>query len=213
MATKSNASNSKSVQASNLARTITEKRNDSGERGSQRAAFPFNVHGVQQNMLKNLALGTLLAAALAAQCAVADTKIGVVNPDRILRESAAAQAAQVKLEKEFASRQKSLSISARALKADVEKYQKRMAKLNKTQRMAEEVKLADRERSLQRQERELREDLNRRRNEELQAILMRSNDIIRDIARKNKYDLIVQEAVYVGPNVDITDQVIKALGK
>ncbi len=164
-------------------------------------------------MLKKLAFGTLLAAALAAQCAVADTKIGVVNPDRILRESAAAQAAQVKLEKEFASRQKSLSISARALKADVEKYQKRMAKLNKTQRMAEEVKLADRERSLQRQERELREDLNRRRNEELQAILMRSNDIIRDIARKNKYDLIVQEAVYVGPNVDITDQVIKALGK
>lgn len=164
-------------------------------------------------MLKNLALGTLLAAALSAQCAVADTKIGVVNPDRILRESVAAQAAQVKLEKEFASRQKSLSISARALKADVEKYQKRMAKLNKTQRMAEEVKLADRERSLQRQERELREDLNRRRNEELQAILMRSNDIIRDIARKNKYDLIVQEAVYVGPNVDITDQVIKALGK
>ena len=119
----------------------------------------------------------------------------------------------MKLEKEFASRQKSLSISARALKADVEKYQKRMAKLNKTQRMAEEVKLADRERSLQRQERELREDLNRRRNEELQALLMRSNDIIRDIARKNKYDLIVQEAVYVGPNVDITDQVIKALGK
>ena len=164
-------------------------------------------------MLKNLALGTLLAAALATQNAVADTKIGVVNPNRILRESAAAQAAQVNLEKEFASRQKSLSISARALKADVEKYQKRMAKLNKTQRMAEEVKLADRERSLQRQERELREDLNRRRNEELQAILMRSNDIIRDIARKNKYDLIVQEAVYVGPNVDITDQVIKALGK
>ena len=104
-------------------------------------------------MLKKLAFGTLLAATLAAQCAVADTKIGVVNPDRILRESDAAQAAQVKLEKEFASRQKSLSISARALKADVEKYQKRMAKLNKTQRMAEEVKLADRERSLQRQER------------------------------------------------------------
>ena len=82
-----------------------------------------------------------------------------------------------------------------------------------TERMAEERKLADRERSLQRRERELREDLNRRRNEELQSILMRSNEIIRDIARKGKYDLIVQEAVYVGPNVDITDQVIKALGK
>ena len=175
-------------------------------------------------MLKKLALASILSLAMMAQSALADTKIGVVNPDRILRESAAAHSAQlresaaahsaqVKLEKEFASREKSLSISAKALKADVEKYQKRASKMSNTERMAEERKLADRERSLQRRERELREDLNRRRNEELQSILMRSNEIIRDIARKGKYDLIVQEAVYVGPNVDITDQVIKALGK
>lgn len=164
-------------------------------------------------MLKQLALASVLSLAMMAQSAVADTKIGVVNPDRILRESAAAHSAQVKLEKEFASREKSLSVSAKALKADVEKYQKRASKMSNTERMVEERKLADRERSLQRRERELREDLNRRRNEELQSILMRSNEIIRDIARKGKYDLIVQEAVYVGPNVDITDQVIKALGK
>lgn len=164
-------------------------------------------------MLKQLALASVLSLVMMAQSAVADTKIGVVNPDRILRESAAAHSAQVKLEKEFASREKSLSVSAKALKADVEKYQKRASKMSNTERMAEERKLADRERSLQRRERELREDLNRRRNEELQSILMRSNEIIRDIARKGKYDLIVQEAVYVGPNVDITDQVIKALGK
>lgn len=164
-------------------------------------------------MLKKLALASVLSLAMMAQSALADTKIGVVNPDRILRESAAAQSAQVKLEKEFASREKLLSVSAKALKADVEKYQKRASKMSNTERMAEERKLADRERSLQRRERELREDLNRRRNEELQSILMRSNEIIRDIARKGKYDLIVQEAVYVGPNVDITDQVIKALGK
>lgn len=173
----------------------------------------MSVHGVHENMLKKLALASVLSLAMMAQSALADTKIGVVNPDRILRESAAAQSAQVKLEKEFASREKSLSVSAKALKADVEKYQKRASKMSNTERMAEERKLADRERSLQRRERELREDLNRRRNEELQSILMRSNEIIRDIARKGKYDLIVQEAVYVGPNVDITDQVIKALGK
>ena len=94
----------------------------------------------------------------------------------------------------------------------MEKYQKAAQKMSKTERIATERKLADQERQLQRRERELREDLNRRRNEELQTILMLSNDIIRDIARKQKYDLIVQEAVYVGPNVDITDDVIKALG-
>lgn len=164
-------------------------------------------------MLKKLAITSLLSLVMVGQSALADTKIGVVNPDRILRESAAAHAAQQKLEKEFAGREKSLSISAKALKADIEKFQQRAPKMKNTERMAEERKLADRERSLQRRERELREDLNRRRNEELQSILMRSNEVIRDIARKGKYDLIVQEAVYVGPNVDITDQVIKALGK
>ena len=177
------------------------------------AAFPLNVHGVYENMLKKLVLASVLSLAMFTQAAVADTKIGVVNADRILRESAAAQSAQDKLQKEFANREKSLSVSAKALKADVEKYQKRMEKMSKSERIAEERKLADRERTLQRRERELREDLNRRRNEDLQSILMRSNDIIRDIARKGKYDVILQEAVYVGPNVDITDQVIKALGK
>ena len=153
-------------------------------------------------MLKKLAIASLLSLVMVGQSALADTKIGVVNPDRILRESAAAYTAQQKLEKEFAGREKSLSISAKALKADIEKFQQRAPKMKNTERMAEERKLADRERSLQRRERELREDLNRRRNEELQSILMRSNEVIRDIARKGKYDLIVQEAVYVGPNVD-----------
>ncbi len=163
-------------------------------------------------MYKKLLLAGLMSLGLIAQTAAADTKIGVVNPERILRESQAAIVAQQKLEKEFASREKALATEAKSLKSDVEKYQKAASKMNKAERINAERKLADRERQLQRRERELREDLNRRRNEELQTILMLSNDIIRDIARKGKYDLIVQEAVYVGPNVDITDQVIKALG-
>ena len=157
-------------------------------------------------MNKKWIFTSLCVLGMAAQTAIADTKIGVVNPDRILRESAAAIEAQKKLEKEFSSREKSLSISAKTLKADVEKFQKRASKMNKTERIAAERKLADSERQLKRRERELREDLNRRRNEEL-------HDVIRAIAEEEKYDLILQEAVYVGPNADITDKVIKRLGK
>lgn len=164
-------------------------------------------------MNKKWIFTSLCVFGLAAQTAVADTKIGVVNPDRILRESAAAIEAQKNLEKEFASREKSLSIFAKTLKSDVEKFQKRASKMSQTERIAAERKLADSERQLKRRERELREDLNRRRNEELQNILMRSNDVIREIAEQEKYDLILQEAVYVGPNADITDKVIKRLGK
>ena len=164
-------------------------------------------------MVKKLLMASVISLGLLGQSVLADTKIGVVNPDRILRESDAAKAAQKKLTKEFESRQDSISVSAKQLKADVEKSQKEAGTLSPTERLNRERKLADQERRLQRRERELREDLNRRRNEELQSILMRSNKVIREIAEREKYDLIVQEAVYVGPNVDITEKVIKALGK
>lgn len=158
-------------------------------------------------------MASVISLGLMGQNVLADTKIGVVNPDRILRESDAAKTAQKKLAKEFASRQNSVSVSAKQLKADVEKFQKEAGSLSPNERLTRERALADQERRLQRRERELREDLNRRRNEELQAILERSNKVIRTIAEREKYDLIVQEAVYVGPNVDITNKVIKAMGK
>lgn len=158
-------------------------------------------------------MASVISLGLLGQNVLADTKIGVVNPDRILRESDAAKTAQKKLAKEFASRQNSVSVSAKQLKADVEKFQKEAGSLSPNERLTRERALADQERRLQRRERELREDLNRRRNEELQAILERSNKVIRTIAEREKYDLIVQEAVYVGPNVDITNKVIKAMGK
>lgn len=164
-------------------------------------------------MVKKLLMASVISLCLMGQNVLADTKIGVVNPDRILRESDAAKTAQKKLAKEFASRQNSVSVSAKQLKADVEKFQKEAGSLSPNERLTRERALADQERRLQRRERELREDLNRRRNEELQAILERSNKVIRTIAEREKYDLIVQEAVYVGPNVDITNKVIKAMGK
>ena len=140
-------------------------------------------------------------------------KIGVVNPERILRESAAAEQAHELLKKEFAKREAALATASKVLKADVEEYQKKRESLSETQRAITERKLADQERTLQRRNREMREDLNRRRNEELQGILMRSNEIIQEIAKKDKYDLIVQEAVYANPEIDITDRVIKALAE
>lgn len=159
----------------------------------------------------SLLIAGLMAMTMATSALAA--KVGVVNPERILRESAAAEQAQVTLQKEFAKREAALETASKVLKADVEAYQKKRATMSDTQRAMTERKLADQERSLQRRNREMREDLNRRRNEELQAILMRSNEIIIEIAKKEKFDLIVQEAVYVNPEIDITDRVIKALAK
>jgi len=72
--------------------------------------------------------------------------------------------------------------------------------------------ITDMERDLQRRQREFREDLNQRRNEELAGVVEQANQAIRKIAESEKFDVIFQEAVYASPRIDITDKVLRALG-
>jgi outer membrane protein len=67
------------------------------------------------------------------------------------------------------------------------------------------------DREFQRRRRELQEDLNQRKNEELQALLERAQRVVRQLAEQEKYDVILQDAVYVGPRIDVTDKVLKIL--
>ncbi|WP_091906095.1 OmpH family outer membrane protein [Chitinasiproducens palmae] len=150
-----------------------------------------------------------LAAGAAAAHAQDATRIAVVNSDRILRESAPAKVAQSKLEQEFSKRDKELQDMGqrlRALSDRLDKMPPQSPDRAKTQR-----ELSQLDSDFQRRQREFQADLNQRRNEELAAVLERANRAIKSIAEQNKYDLILQEAVYVNPRVDITDQVIKAL--
>jgi outer membrane protein len=122
-------------------------------------------------------------------------KIGVVNSDRILRDSQPARAAMQKLEGEFAKRDKDLQEMGARLKSSAERFEKDGPVMSETDRVRRQRELAEMDREFQRKQREFREDFNQRRNEELQALLERTNRIIRQIAEQEKYDLIVQEAV------------------
>jgi outer membrane protein len=161
-----------------------------------------------KRMLAVVALsGVLVASAVQAQ----EARIAAVNSDRILRESSAAKAAQVKLEAEFAKRDKDLQDMAARLKTLSDQLDKNGASLSPSDRAAKQLQLSNLDNDFQRKQREFREDLNQRRNEELAAVLDKANKVIKQIAEQQHYDLIVQEAVYVSPRIDITDQVIKAL--
>ncbi len=155
-----------------------------------------------------------LAGALACATGIAqaqEARIAAVNSDRILRESSAAKAAQVKLEAEFAKRDKDLQDMASRLKSFSDQLDRNGASMSSTDRAAKQSQLSNLDTEFQRKQREFREDLNQRRNEELAAVLDRANKVIKQIAEQQHYDLIVQEAVYVSPRIDITDQVLKAL--
>ena len=158
----------------------------------------------------------LIAAATAAimvstAVSAADFKVGVVNPNRILAESAPAVAAQNKLKSYFRTREEELNRKIRDFRSAVSKFEKDSAVMTESQRLKKRQELAETERDIARRQRALIEERNQRANEETQIILSRANRIIQDIAKKQNYDLILQEAVWASPKVDITEQVMKQL--
>jgi outer membrane protein len=140
-----------------------------------------------------------------------DFKVGLVNVPRILSEAAAAKAVQAKLEQEFSRREKELVDQGAALKTAVERFEREAPTLAESQRATRQKQLGDQDRDLQRKRREFQEDLNTRRNEELQQLIERVNRVVKQVAETEKYDVIFQEAAYVNPKHDITDRVIRAL--
>lgn len=150
--------------------------------------------------------------ALAVMPAFAESvKIGFVNGQRVVNESPQAKRAKQRLEKEFAPRDQELQQMAKRLQAMQENLDKNGMTMAESERRAKEREFADANREFQRKQREFREDLNLRQNEELAAIFERANKVIKQVAEAEKFDLIVQEAVYFSPRIDITEKVIKAL--
>ena len=150
-----------------------------------------------------------LAAAVPAQAQ--EFKAGFVNTDRIFREANTAKAAQAKLEQEFSRREKELVDMGNSLKSATEKFEREAPTMAESQRTARQRQLVDQDREFQRKRREFQEDLGARKNEELGQVLERANRVVKQVAEQEKYDVILQEAVYINPKHDITDKVIKAL--
>jgi outer membrane protein len=161
-------------------------------------------------MKKILCVGLLFLACI-MQAGAGDFRIGVVDTERILRESDQAVRAEKKIEREFATRDqeiKKLTKQGKELQTSLEKEGSTMSD---SVRRSKERELANLNLTLQTMQREFREDLNLRKNEELAVVLARADKAIRQIAENEGYDVILQEAVYRNPKVDITDKVLKFL--
>lgn len=160
--------------------------------------------------LRHILVCILLPMAGAAASAQ-EFKVGIVNLDRIFREANTSKAAQAKLEQEFSKREKDIADLGVQIKAQSEKLEREAPTLSESQRNTRQRQLVEQDREFQRKRREFQEDLNSRKNEELQLVIERANRVVRSLAEAEKFDLILQEAVYVNSKHDITDKVIKAL--
>jgi outer membrane protein len=164
----------------------------------------FNSHA--RHLLLAISMGLMVSGVWAQ-----NIKIGFVNTDRIFSESSAAKAAQTKLEQEFTRREREVETLGNQLRAAAERFDREAPTLSDSQRNTRQRQIVDLDREFQRKRQAFQEDLNLRKNEELQLVLERANRVIRQIAEAENYDLILQEAVYIHAKHDITEKVIRGL--
>jgi len=168
----------------------------------------FVAQGVKMNKI----IGSIiLLASCLATAEAADFRIGIVDTERILRESEQAVRAEKKIEKEFLVRDQEIKKLIKQIKDLQTSMDKEGSKLSDSTRRIKERELANLNLQLQTQQREFREDLNLRKNEELAQVLAKADKAIKAIAESEEYDVILQEAVYRNPKVDITEKVLKYL--
>ncbi len=141
-------------------------------------------------------------------------KIGYVNAVKVIEKAPQGEAALKKLESEFDPRDKqlvSMQNDIKQLEDDLEKNGLIMADVD---RRAKERKILAMKRNLRRATQEVREDYNLRRNEELAVLQKIVKQAIVEIAKQEKYDLIVHEGtIYASSTIDITDKVLEKLSK
>jgi outer membrane protein len=161
--------------------------------------------------MKTILCAALVFFACVVQANAEGYRIGVVDTERILRESDQAVRAEKKIEREFAARDQEIKKLIKQTKDQQTSLEKDGSTMSDSVRRNKERELANLNLSLQTLQREFREDLNLRKNEELAVVLAHADKAIREIAESEGYDVILQEAVYRNPKVDITDKVLKYL--
>ena len=162
---------------------------------------------------KSLVLASLMSALFVTGVGAAELKVGYVNTQRIFRDAPAAQKAAKKLEGEFSRRDQELQKMAKQLQGLQENLEKNSVTMAESDRRVKEKEFGELSREFQRKQREFREDLNLRQNEENAAVIEKANRAIKQIAEAEKYDLVLQDVVWVSPKLDMTDRVIKALAE
>lgn len=162
-------------------------------------------------MKTKIMIAALFLGLCAGMAQAADFRVGVVDTERVLRESVPALKAEKRIEKEFSGRDQEIKKLMKQVKELQGLLEKDAGTMTDVDHRSRERELTAMNVNLQRMQREFREDLNLRKNEELAIVLEQANKAIQTIAETEKYDLILQEAVYRNPKIDITDKVIKYL--
>lgn len=160
---------------------------------------------------KKLFIKLVAASLLLSTTVYAESKIGFVNTEKILKESLPAQEAQKSLSKEFSKRESNLLDLAKDLKNKSDKLERDTNTLSNSERSRLQLELTDSDAKFQRERRNLEEEVQIRRSQLLADILERANREVIRVAEADDIDIVFQDAVWFNPKIDITAKVLEAL--
>jgi len=173
-----------------------------------RSAMPTICYSMKLVCVAAIAIAT---AVVALPTHAEQYKIGVMNVEKILRQSKAAQAAQARIEQEFKARDAEISRKEQDVQAAGAQLAKDRPKLSADEATRRDRDLDLRTREVQRQRQQFAEDLRARQFEELDKLKARLDQVLTKYAKDNHFDLILQDAAFVGHAVNISDVLINAL--
>ena len=155
-----------------------------------------------------------LAVSLSSNIGAAELKVGYVQVDKILQEAPQTAESGKKLEREFSPRSQELDRTQKQIRDIEASLDKEGVTLSESERRNKERDVSNLKIEFQRKQRELREDINLRKNEELSVLQDRINKAVQTVSETDGYDLVVYGGVaYASKKIDITDKVLKLLGK
>jgi len=169
-------------------------------------------------MISKIYIGVLVCISLllplSVQAEMEIFKIGYVVVEKVLKDAPQTAASNKKLEKEFKSRTDGLQKKVKDVQAKEKDFKKNSLTMSDSDKQKAQKKIQNMKIEVQRVERELREDIDIRRREEIGKLQQKINEAIEDLAEKEKYDLILYQGVaFASKEIDITDKLIKILGK
>jgi outer membrane protein len=143
----------------------------------------------------------------------AEYKLGFVKVDQILKDAPQASSSNKKLESEFKVRTEKLKKEIESLNKSETEFKKNSLTMSEADKEKKQKVLQQSRIDIQRTERELREDIDLRRREEINKLQNQVTKVIEKIAEEQKFDLIFYTGVaYSSDKADITPLVLKALG-
>lgn len=135
-------------------------------------------------------------------------QIGYIDGARIENDTRRAYDISEGLRKEFSSREQEV----RTMESRVKGLQAQLSGMSGRERELKEREFQTLAQRLEQMGRAFVDDVERRKSEERRKYFGEVTAIVQKIAEARKLDLVLQEAVYAGKSIDLTDQVVKALG-